>query len=191
MFDYFLKEKSDFLKKKDKSKKGHVDEGVKEILQFINSKKDYYTTSSCSGRIVLLEKMSNKKNEARWIFTKHGKVTVNEILNSLKNTKPKNEIWFKQEPLILHARCRNLDAAKKFLSASRKVFKRAGLISLKEKKIIIEVIGSERIDAIIAKKNFFAGEEYIKEFVKCANSNFIENAKKSKKFLNHVKNTTH
>ena len=65
MYEYFLKEKSGFLSKKDKSRKGHIDKDIAKILSKINSKKDYYTTSSCSGRIVLLEKLSNKKSDSR------------------------------------------------------------------------------------------------------------------------------
>ncbi|MBI2659990.1 hypothetical protein HYX07_02415, partial [Candidatus Woesearchaeota archaeon] len=55
MFDNFAKEKSDFLRKKDKSKKGFIDKDAVKIVNCINSKSDYYTTSSCAGRIVLLE----------------------------------------------------------------------------------------------------------------------------------------
>ena len=91
MSDYFTKEKNDFLKKKDKSKKGYIDEDIKEIVDEINSKKDYYTTSSCAGRIVLLEMKSKKKNDCDWILTKHGKVNLNEILISLNNYQIKNK----------------------------------------------------------------------------------------------------
>ena len=38
MFDYFAKEKSDFLKKKDKIKKGSVDKDVLKLVNEINSK---------------------------------------------------------------------------------------------------------------------------------------------------------
>lgn len=31
MFDHFTKEKSDFLRKKDKSKKGYVDDDIKNL----------------------------------------------------------------------------------------------------------------------------------------------------------------
>ena len=187
MFDCFSKEKSDFLRKKDKSKKGCVDEDIKEIINIINSKKDYYTTSSCSGRIVLLEKLSNRKNESNWLFARHNKIKFNEIKNYLKN-KIKNEIWLKQEPLILHVRCRNLKSAKKLLNASRKIFKRAGVISLGENKIMVEIIGSERIDAIIADRNFDADEKYLKNLVKYANRNFEENKGKGERFLIAIKN---
>ena len=186
-FDYFSKEKADFLKKKDKSKKGHVDRDIINLLNAINSKKDYYTTSSCSGRIVLLEKLSKKKSDSKWLLNKHNKINFNEIIKNLKKSKIKHEIWFKQEPLILHVRCRYLDAAKKLLDASRKIFKRAGIISLSDKKIIIEIIGSERIDAIIAYKNFIADEKYSKNLIRYANKNFDENKRKSERFLNVIK----
>ena len=187
MFDCFSKEKSDFLRKKDKSKKGCVDEDIKEIINIINSKKDYYTTSSCSGRIVLLEKLSNRKNESNWLFARHNKIKFNEIKNYLKN-KIKNEIWLKQEPLILHVRCRNLKSAKKLLNASRKIFKRAGIISLSNEKIVVEIIGSEKIDAIIADGDFAADEKYLKNLIKYANRNFEENKRKGEMFLKIIKN---
>ncbi|MBI2101061.1 hypothetical protein HYT53_00445 [Candidatus Woesearchaeota archaeon] len=186
MFDYFSKEKSDFLGKKDKSKKGCVDEGIKEIIIAINSKKGYYTTSSCAGRIVLLERLSGRKNESNWLFSSHNKIKFNEIKNHLKN-QIKNEIWLKQEPLILHVRCSGLKSAKKLLDISRKIFRRAGIISLSEKKIVVEIIGSERIDAIIADKNFIADENYLKNLVKYTNRNFEENKRKSEKFLKIIR----
>ncbi|MBU4242426.1 MAG: hypothetical protein KKF52_04295, partial [Nanoarchaeota archaeon] len=39
----------------DKSPQGHIDEDIKPLLEKINKHKEYETTSSCSGRIVLLE----------------------------------------------------------------------------------------------------------------------------------------
>ena len=190
MFDHFAKEKSDFLRKKDKSKKGYVDKDIKEIVDEINSKKDCYTTSSCAGRIVLLEMKSNKKNDCNWIFSKHSEIKFNEIKNSLKKynkNKQKNQIWFKQQPIILHVACRNLDAANKLLGISRKIFRRAGIIGITKRKIMIEIIGDERLQTIIADKDFVADEHYIKKLIKYANENFAENKKKSNRFLKIIK----
>ena len=44
MFDNFQKEKSDFLSKKDKSKKGSIDKHIVKLVNSINSKEDFYTT---------------------------------------------------------------------------------------------------------------------------------------------------
>ena len=208
MFDNFAKEKSDFLKKKDKSRKGYIDKDAVKIVDCINSKSDYYTTSSCAGRIVLLEMKSRKKNDCGWIFSKHDKVNFNEINNALKHnnqktrelplnasdkedtslgSSAKNPIWFKQQPIILHVACRSLDAAKRLLEAARKMFKHSGILSITDRKTTIEIIGSEKIDTIIADRDFIADEKYIKQLVKYANHNFAENKRKSGRFLREIK----
>ena len=191
MFDNFQKEKSDFLSKKDKSKKGSIDKGIVKLVNEINSKNDFYTTSSCAGRIVLLEMKSKKKNECSWIFIKHDKVKFKEINYTLKNYKNKDnknfEIWFKQQPLILHVACRNLESTKKFLEIARKIFHRAGIIAITERKVTIEIIGSEHMETIVKDKNFAVGEKYMKELIKYANRNFIENKRKINKFLMEAK----
>ena len=38
---------------KDLSRKGSVDEPIKDLVEFINSLDSYFTTSSCSGRIIV------------------------------------------------------------------------------------------------------------------------------------------
>ena len=216
MIDMFQKEKSDFLGKKDKSKKGSIDRDVIPLIEEINSKNDYYTTSSCAGRIVLLEMKSRKKNECSWIFTKHDKVTFNEINNTLKkysindksnsgknnnekiNENKSNikngrneiknyEIWLKQQPLILHVACRNLESGKRLLEVSRSLFKKAGIIGMTERKVTVEIIGSEHIETIVADRNFIADEKYLKELIKYANRNFMENRKKTNIFFKLVR----
>ena len=208
MSNNFTKEKSDFLKKKDKSKKGCIDKDAVKIVNVINSKKDYYTTSSCAGRIVLLEMKSKKKNECSWIFSKHDKVNFKEINDALKQynmTNKKNrelplnagkkeetifgyQIWLKQQPIILHVACGNIDSANKLLNISRKIFRRAGIIGITKRKAMVEIIGDERVETIIADRNFAADEKYIKNLVRYANRNFMENKKKSERFLKIIKN---
>lgn len=189
MFDRFQKEKSDFLSKKDKSKKGSIDIDILELVKEINSKNDYYTTSSCAGRIVLLEMKSKKKNDCNWIFAKHDKVTFNEINKTIKqyqNKKNKYEIWFKQQPLILHVASRNLESAKKLLEISRKIFRRAGIIGITSGKVTIEIIGSEHLETIVKDKSFVVDDKYLKNLIKYANMNFVENKRKIGRFLKIV-----
>ena len=49
----FHSEKARVLGKVDLSRKGSVDEPITELVGFINSLKDFYTTSSCSGRLTV------------------------------------------------------------------------------------------------------------------------------------------
>lgn len=39
------------LSQVDLSKKGSIDEQIMDLVQYINAKDNYFTTSSCSGRI--------------------------------------------------------------------------------------------------------------------------------------------
>ncbi len=66
----FPNEKKLYLQKQDKSKKGGIDENVLPILKLINAHDDYYTTSSCSGRVYLW-RGSGKKNETEWLRVSH------------------------------------------------------------------------------------------------------------------------
>ena len=52
--DPFLLEKKRVLQDKvDISKKGSVDAPIVHLVQYINDHDNYYTTSSCSGRILV------------------------------------------------------------------------------------------------------------------------------------------
>ncbi len=177
----FENDKKVFLNKLDKSKKKSIDKRIKKLVSLINSFPDYYTTSSCSGRIVLLKQKGKKGSE--WLFSSHNKINFKQI----KNIKlPKEEVWFKQEPLILHVCCKTIEDAKKFLRIVRLLFKRTGIISM-GRKITIEIIGNEHIDTIIAKNNkLLVTEDYLKELVKEVNRKLEKNFSNIKKFYSLV-----
>lgn len=51
----FSQWKKQCLNKLDLSKKGSVDEDIKHVVSLLNSCEEYFTTSSCSGRIILID----------------------------------------------------------------------------------------------------------------------------------------
>lgn len=51
----FSQWKKQCLNKLDLSKKGSVDEDIQPIVSLLNSCEEYFTTSSCSGRIILID----------------------------------------------------------------------------------------------------------------------------------------
>lgn len=55
MDDSFLQYKKQCMSKIDLSKKGSVDEDISDVVAFINDSDNYFTTSSCSGRITLID----------------------------------------------------------------------------------------------------------------------------------------
>lgn len=173
----FEKEKKEFLDKKDKSKKGSVDEPIRGLIDTINSLEDFCTTSSCSGRILLFTvPKSNKKNEVEFLFCSHKKIHYNQIKKAIisnynKKNIEKNDVWLKVQPAILHVSCKNIDCARRLLNTARGVgFRRSGIISIGKSKIIVELISTERIEAIASKNGkLVIDEEYFKVLVKEGN----------------------
>ena len=53
----FKRWKAQCLNKADLSRKGSVDEDVLEIVQLLNGQEQFFTTSSCAGRIILLDRV--------------------------------------------------------------------------------------------------------------------------------------
>ena len=182
----FEKEKKDFLTKKDKSKKGIIDKEIRPLVQLISKLPNFYTKSSCSGRIVLLKKKSDRKQEAEWLFVKHGTVTFDEIAKTF-NKLPKEDVWFKQEPLIMHVCCTSLYDANKLLKLSKNFFKRSGIIGIK-KFFTLEIIGTDTMDTLIARNSkLLVSENYLRILIQEANKKLKRNSKKIKDYYQHLK----
>lgn len=185
-------DKARFEKVKDSHKKrldaslenGMVDKQLVKLCKFINSTKNYSTSSSCSGRIMLLgiPKEGSKKDSyfhRRW----HNTVDAEKVWMAL-NEKSKGELWLKQEPFILHIGCENLEDSRKILAVMRKVgIKRGGIMVAKPGKFIIELQGTQRMSVPVKKGNSVLVERsFIDYLVKRANEKLRKNYSTLKKF---------
>jgi tRNA wybutosine-synthesizing protein 3 len=150
----FQKRKNNILKKKDKSNIGKIDKKILNLINLINSSDNYYTTSSCSGRIVILKKELNQKKDCKFLFCSHNKILKKDFKNIFKLVEieklgKNSSIFLKYEPLIIHICCINLDSAKKMLNyANISGFRRAGIITLNN-SIIVEIIGIDFLETIL------------------------------------------
>ncbi|MBU0461844.1 MAG: hypothetical protein KJ574_04635 [Nanoarchaeota archaeon] len=166
-------DKKNALTKSDKSKKGSVDELIKPLCDLVTSLAAYYTTSSCSGRTLLMT-TSGKKNATNWLFVTHKIMDFEEMRAALKKI-PKETVWFRFEPLILHIACKDMAAAARLLNLLHDAgFKRSGIISTQ--KIVIELIGTERIDAPVTDDGkLIVTDEYLAFLVNKANRKMVKN----------------
>lgn len=176
----FNNEKKQCLEKKDKSIKSSIDSPILSLVGRINGSKDYYTTSSCSGRTVLLEKKSDKKQESRWLLIRHDKADRAQVKKALGSAK--HDVWFSFEPFILHVCCRDIDAAGILLKALNGLgLKRSGIMSLGN-RIVIEIIGDERLHTLVAKEGkIIAEESYLRVLVDEADDKLHRNHEKIRK----------
>ena len=79
-----------------------MDEKLIEFCKYIASTKNYFTSSCCSGRIILLRIEGNGRDKRNCHFHKkwHDVVPFGELWNGIiEGTKGK--IWFKLEPFYL------------------------------------------------------------------------------------------
>jgi len=179
--------KEQFLAKLDKSKKGSIDSGVKRLVNLINRNPDYYTTSSCSGRsMLIIVPEKGKKWESKWFYTTHGKTSFSELKGNLKEA-PEGMVWFKKEGAILHVCCRTIESAADLADAAVKAgFRRSGILA--RKKIIVEINDTEKIEAPVAMDGrALISDDYLKILVQLANEKQERTKEKIKSFCEYIK----
>lgn len=179
-FDTDKKRYLDKLGAPDNSKKGGVDEAIWPLLNTINAREEYYTTSSCAGRIsLIIEPESGKKHDTNWHYVTHDEAKWKDVQKKLQDL-PEETVWFKLEAAILHVVARDEQSANELLIIARECgFKHSGLLGT-NKRYILELFDDERIDVPIAVGGRLIVEEKFVQFL-------VEKAnKKLKKARQHM-----
>ncbi len=199
MTDRFQQRKEAVLFKKDKSSIGNWDKKILKLCKKINKQKNYYTTSSCSGRIIVMIDQE-KKGPGLFEFVSHSPIQIDSLREYIDNSQStssdcspkenllrekglsqrgdqlnnnlKSNLKFKQEPPILHIACKEIEDAEKLLKKVRDCgWKRSGIISL-GKNIVVEIIGTEKLEfPFVQEGKFLVDEKFLKIAIEKANEN--------------------
>lgn len=156
----------------DALEKGRMDEKLVGFCKYIASTKNYFTSSCCSGRIILLRIEGTERDKRNCHFHRkwHDVVPFDELWNGIiEGTKGK--IWFKLEPFILHIGGKNLEYAKKILEVMKlSGVKRGGIIVAKEGKFIVEFMGTQEISFLVKDNDrVLIDKAYMEDTLKEAN----------------------
>lgn len=188
----FIKNKVEFLNRLDLSKKGSIDGPIKDIIKLINDSDHYYTTSSCSGRIIVIsqsEQDYQKKKGCQWIFVSHTHIDDHqEVIKALINHEGSAVLKF--EPFILHATCATIDHAMKVnRSAIDSGFRNSGISVGQSGRVTVAVRSTHSLEIPIScNGSVLVSEEYIEYIVKKANDKLKENLLRIDKFYLKLKN---
>jgi tRNA wybutosine-synthesizing protein 3 len=185
--DRFAKQKKHALNKLNMSvRMGDTDSEIIPLLNAINSLKDYYTTSSCAGRIQLFNDLGSKR-ESSFIACWHRKVSPIEVVKEVKAVP--GILYFKCEPPILHIAARDTEAAGRLLIAARESgFKHSGIQAIKPERVMVELVSTETIDApIMEKDGKMVSDGYIKYLSRLANKKYARAQLKIKKLERKIK----
>lgn len=183
----FAKNKKITLEKLEIAKKEYlVDEGIIPIIDIINSNENYYTSSSCYGRIVLLElpNLGDKKN-AEFLGKWHRKIKPEDVFLALEKSSGKGQLWFLAQSPIIHVYVKNIESADKLVKiAVTSGFKHSSFKTT-GKNIIVEIASTERIDTPVGfNGKLYCDKKYIFLLVNMANRVFKKSILKLKKLKN-------
>ncbi|WP_457619545.1 tRNA(Phe) 7-((3-amino-3-carboxypropyl)-4-demethylwyosine(37)-N(4))-methyltransferase [Methanopyrus sp.] len=128
--------------------RGEVDEAVIPVLKALNSFEEYCTTSSCSGRVVVLhEPKIGDKVGSEFVAKWHEPPEPEEVREAVLKAPEEGITWVKAQPPLFHVMCRDLKAAVRLRNiASEAGFKASSIRSIKSSKVIVEILGGERMD---------------------------------------------
>ncbi|MEM0467190.1 MAG: hypothetical protein QXL17_04760 [Candidatus Thermoplasmatota archaeon] len=147
-----------------------VDDEILSLVTLINQSDSYYTSSSCAGRILIIElpKLGDKRNAVflgRW----HHPITTDEIKNALKNQQ-RAMVWLLAQAPIIHVTCRSLETAEKLVKCANSCgFKNSSIRSV-SKRIVVELASTERLDTPLCYQgNILYSEEQLELVVEIAN----------------------
>jgi tRNA wybutosine-synthesizing protein 3 len=198
----FDQRKNDVLKKIDKSSKQSWDKKIVSLCNKINKSENYYTTSSCSGRVVLMIDQ-DKKADGLFLKIYHDKINFKNLKKDLENLQDKcfsprrcetsrmcetpntlkgtrhfskkmftESIKFKLEPPIIHVICKKLESASELVEFANHVGFRRSGINAISKNILVELNSTERLEFPIIRDGKILVDD---EFLKiiCDKSNFL------------------
>uniref|UniRef100_H0X542 tRNA wybutosine-synthesizing protein 3 homolog n=2 Tax=Otolemur garnettii TaxID=30611 RepID=H0X542_OTOGA len=184
----FRRWKAQCLSKADLSRKGSVDEDVVELVQLLNAQEQFFTTSSCAGRILILDGGINgfeiQKKNCCWLLVTHKPCVKDDVIVALK--KANGDAVLKFEPFVLHVQCRQLQDAQILHSvAVDSGFRNSGITVGKRGKTVLAVRSTHGLEVPLSHKGqLMVTEEYIDFLLNVANQKMEENKKRIGRFYN-------
>jgi len=167
--DHFKFRKENQLNKEDKSIRQEWDEKIVGLCGKINRSENYYTTSSCSGRSVLIIDCKEKRDD---LFVKvwHCEISFEGLKGALGEIDSSGLIYFKHEPCILHIAAKSLEDAQKIHDlAKNSGWKRCGIIS-SSSRFVVELAASEKLEfPIFEGGKCLVSDDFLKVVVREAN----------------------
>ncbi|MGQ4891732.1 MAG: tRNA-wybutosine modification methyltransferase TYW3 [Candidatus Njordarchaeia archaeon] len=190
----FLNRKKQFMEKLQIAKeKNEVDYDIIELLDLINSLPFAYTTSSCSGRIMLIDiPPSEKKFESFRLARWHYVVDYETFWNTIKNYKPKGVLWLKVDSFIIAFAVNSIEWAAYFLKLARLLgLKYSGIrsINIKGEYIILDVASTEHVHLPLSdrERGLLVDEEYAKYIYNIAISKLKKTKSRLRRFHRAIK----
>ncbi len=161
-----------------------VDKPIIKLLKFINSLSNFYTTSSCAGRIILLHEFGKRKIDNSFVLKEHEKLNINDFLDETFFKNFKGIVWLKQEPFILHVVSKTLNDSIEMLNLGLSSgLKHSGIFVFKPERYIVELNGTQNLSVpVVENGKFLITKGYFLYLLKIAERKLQKNKEIREKF---------
>ncbi|BAA31009.1 tRNA(Phe) 7-((3-amino-3-carboxypropyl)-4-demethylwyosine(37)-N(4))-methyltransferase Taw3 [Pyrococcus horikoshii] len=151
-------------------KEEKVDSDIIDLLLLINSIKGIYTTSSCSGRIGILEEPSlGAKPLSRWLIKVHRPMSFEEARDALKRAR-EGLIFLKSQPPIFHVVAETIENAKLVHEIGLASGFKYTTFKAISSRFLVEINGTEYLTVPLGKDGrIIASDEYLKFAISIGN----------------------
>ncbi|XP_058753871.1 tRNA wybutosine-synthesizing protein 2/3/4 isoform X1 [Vicia villosa] len=185
----------------DKSPKGSLDTPIIPLINTLNQNPNFFTTSSCSGRISILSQpispipspqTKKKAKGGTWLFVSHHPAEPDSVVSLLfpsesthsPDSSPISELVFRFEPLIIAIECRDLSSAHSLVSlAISSGFRESGITNA-NKRVIIAIRCSIRMEVPLGDTDkIMVTDEYVRYLVRVGNEKMEANRNRTERFL--------
>ncbi|KAM6199708.1 tRNA wybutosine-synthesizing protein 3 homolog [Sarcoramphus papa] len=189
----FRQWKAQRLARADGSRKGALDERAAAVVELLNGRARFCTTSSCSGRLVLAQGSAAdvnsweiQKKNCTWLMVTHETCIRDDVMTALE--KATGDVVLKFEPFVLHVLCQELQDAQLLHSvAIDSGFKNSGITVGRGGKIMMAVRSTHCLEVPLSHKGkLMVSEEYIEFLIHVANRKMEENTRRIDRFYKQL-----
>jgi len=152
-------------------KEGKVDKDIIDLLLLINSIRGIYTTSSCSGRIGIIEEPAlGAKPLSRWLIKVHREMTFEEAKKALEKAK-EGLIFLKSQPPIFHVVAEDLEKAKKLHELGLASGFKYTTFKVISNRYLVEINATEYLTAPLGRNGkVLVSDDYLRFALEIGNS---------------------
>lgn len=163
---------------------GYLDRDLLPLLMLTNTDSELYTTSSCSGRITVMDaEYPWTRDETGIIFKSHTPLTPKE-LDFIYRFKPYRRIWVNATGPIIHIYSSTTKKAIRILEVARKSgFKHSGVMHVsKARGIFLELVTGIYMSQLVRTEDrVIVKQEELNSLVKLINIALLEGKKRLQK----------
>lgn len=167
-----------------------VDIEIIDLINIINKFDEYYTTSSCAGRIVILSKDNFRgKYSAKFLFKTHSPLTSIDAIHDVLKMEFSGQLHYNVEPPTFHIAAKTLEGAIKIHDLAINSSLGYSMFKTIKKSIIVELRGTGQLQMPIGLNNkILINKDHLEFVFKLGNDILSSEQERIRTFQDQISN---